>query len=299
MALPSLIRMALNIGSRMETVTEKMVRLLSKPTDLKSGGLMANGIGITIFLLLQMPTGGKNGGKIICSTETDNPQLHMAHMKHGTRVHDSSFKDLCSQEWKDERGQLHRDDGPAKITGDGTSYWYQNGQSHRVDGPAVIFSHGSEHWCQHGVLHRDNDLPAVISDDGRNEWYSKGWHHRKNNPAILRPDGSQEWLINGHHHRINGPAIIKADGTREWYQNACKHRETGPAVIYPDGSQEWWVFDVLQTRKQVEALIRKHNLPPVSEDDTIKFAPDPPQLSSLKLWGTPEKGTPKKYNDYL
>ena len=40
--------------------------------------------------------------------------------------------------WKNSKGQLHREDGPAIIEPDGDKHWYIKGQLHREDGPAWV-----------------------------------------------------------------------------------------------------------------------------------------------------------------
>lgn len=70
-------------------------------------------------------------------------------------------------------GELHRDDGPALITPNGTQHWYRNGELHRDDGPAVVYPDGSRDWYRNGRRHRD-DGPALIYPDGRKHWYIDG-----------------------------------------------------------------------------------------------------------------------------
>ena len=72
--------------------------------------------------------------------------------------------------WRNEEGQLDREDGPAVIWPHGTKLWYRHEQLHRELGPAVIFSNGTEEWYRHGARHRD-DGPAVIWTDGTEEWW--------------------------------------------------------------------------------------------------------------------------------
>ena len=132
--------------------------------------------------------------------------------------------------WKDEHGELHRDDGPAIIDADGSQFWYQHGKLHRDDGPARISWYGTQEWCQHGRVHRD---------DG---------------PAVIRADGTREWCQNGVTHREDGPAIIYANGTREWCQHGNLHRDDGPAVIKADGTQEWWWHDEEVTKWRHDEL---------------------------------------------
>ena len=44
-------------------------------------------------------------------------------------------------------GELHREDGPARIAPNGDRTWLRNGREHREDGPAVVFRDGEhQHW---------------------------------------------------------------------------------------------------------------------------------------------------------
>ncbi len=70
-----------------------------------------------------------------------------------------------------ELGQLHRDDGPALITTDGSEYWYLHGSRHRIGGPAFIRNHVVAYY-DNGQLHR-LDGPAVEYTDGRIEYWIK------------------------------------------------------------------------------------------------------------------------------
>jgi len=50
-------------------------------------------------------------------------------------------------EHRNEKGELHRVDGPAIEWADGTRAWWLDGKLHRVDGPAVERADGScEYW---------------------------------------------------------------------------------------------------------------------------------------------------------
>jgi len=73
-------------------------------------------------------------------------------------------------EYKNELGELHREDGPALIYADGKEVWYINGKLHREDGPAVIYTDGTKEWYFHGEQHRE-DGPAVTWADGSKSWY--------------------------------------------------------------------------------------------------------------------------------
>jgi hypothetical protein len=47
-------------------------------------------------------------------------------------------------------GQLHREDGPARVWKDGTCEWYLNGRRHRNTGPAIERDDGFRSWWLNG-----------------------------------------------------------------------------------------------------------------------------------------------------
>jgi len=75
-------------------------------------------------------------------------------------------------------------------------YYNEKGQLHREDGPAVIHTNGYEEWYQNNKLHR-LDGPALTYIDGTKEWHLNGFLHRLDGPAIERTDGRKEWWVNG------------------------------------------------------------------------------------------------------
>ena len=56
-------------------------------------------------------------------------------------------------------------------------YHNSDGRHHREDGPAIIWPDGSTFWWLHGHLHRE-DGPAIIWPDGTEEWFLKGTKHK-------------------------------------------------------------------------------------------------------------------------
>jgi hypothetical protein len=52
--------------------------------------------------------------------------------------------------WRNAKGQLHREDGPAMEYVDGSKFWYQNDKLHREDGPAVVNVNGIKRWYING-----------------------------------------------------------------------------------------------------------------------------------------------------
>ena len=87
-------------------------------------------------------------------------KYHIAVDQFGTRI------------YRNDAGQLHREEGPAVITAQGAVFWYQCGELHRVGGPAVIYSDGTKLWYQNNLLHRE-DGPAVILA-GSHCWFLHG-----------------------------------------------------------------------------------------------------------------------------
>jgi hypothetical protein len=79
-----------------------------------------------------------------------------------------------SKIWYNEKGEIHRTDGPAVELSNGINkQWWINGKRHRTDGPAVEFADGSKMWFVKGVWHR-TDGPAIERCDGSKEWYING-----------------------------------------------------------------------------------------------------------------------------
>lgn len=72
--------------------------------------------------------------------------------------------------WRNEKGELHREDGPAIEYNDGAKSWWVNGKRHRENGPAIIFADGSRQWYIDGKIHRI-DGPAIELANERKEWW--------------------------------------------------------------------------------------------------------------------------------
>jgi hypothetical protein len=83
------------------------------------------------------------------------------------------------------------------VESNGTKRWYnEKGRLHRLDGPALEYSCGERRWYQNGKLHR-LDGPALEWADGFKVWYKNGERHRLDGPAKEYPDGNKEWYIEG------------------------------------------------------------------------------------------------------
>ena len=75
--------------------------------------------------------------------------------------------------WRNSKGQLHREDGPAIDYVNRSKEWYINGKLHRAEGPAIEYADGATTWYINGRLHRV-DGPAVEYADGFKCWFING-----------------------------------------------------------------------------------------------------------------------------
>jgi hypothetical protein len=88
--------------------------------------------------------------------------------------------------YRDENGELHREDGPAIEYPDGTKSWYLHGKLHREGGPAAEWSDGTKVWYWYGKRHRE-DGPAIEDADGYKAWYYNGQKiHCQSNQEFLK-----------------------------------------------------------------------------------------------------------------
>lgn len=71
-------------------------------------------------------------------------------------------------EWRNEKGRIHREDGPAIEWDSGYKTWLIEGLYHREDGPAYEGS-DSKGWYINNELHRE-DGPALEHIDGYKAW---------------------------------------------------------------------------------------------------------------------------------
>jgi hypothetical protein len=68
-------------------------------------------------------------------------------------------------EYYNERGYLHRIDGPAVewIFHDGSKEWWINGKLHREDGPAVEYYNGIKLWYLNDKLYWENEWKQEVT----------------------------------------------------------------------------------------------------------------------------------------
>jgi hypothetical protein len=62
------------------------------------------------------------------------------------------------KEYKNEKGQLHRVDGPAVEYINGNKYWFINGKRHREDGPAIEYGSGYKSWYLNDIRYSEEEF---------------------------------------------------------------------------------------------------------------------------------------------
>ena len=82
------------------------------------------------------------------------------------------------QEYFNENGEYHREDGPAYESPSGHKEWCIDGKYHREDGPARIWSNGDEWYYLNGKVHRE-DGPARIWANGVVEYWLNNKQYSK------------------------------------------------------------------------------------------------------------------------
>ena len=108
------------------------------------------------------------------------------------------MKKNIMKEYRNDKGQYHRTDGPAVIYPNGSKEWWIDNKLHRIDGPAVIYPNGDMVWYKNGVLHR-KDGPAIKYVNGYKGWYVEGKYYTKQKfndyKLKLKLIPSKMWII--------------------------------------------------------------------------------------------------------
>ena len=68
------------------------------------------------------------------------------------------MKKNIMKEYRNDKGQYHRTDGPAVIYNNGTKVWYKDGKKHRINGPAFIWPNGTKSWWIEGENYTERCL---------------------------------------------------------------------------------------------------------------------------------------------
>jgi hypothetical protein len=62
------------------------------------------------------------------------------------------------KEYRNEKGQLHREDGHALEHTNGSKYWYINGLLNREDGPAIEYNNGNKSWFLNDIRYSEEEF---------------------------------------------------------------------------------------------------------------------------------------------
>lgn len=73
-------------------------------------------------------------------------------MKKDAQVSRPEFDSLNATYWRLPDRRMHRFDGPAYETKDGSKEWWLNGHLHREDGPACEYPNGTKYWYINGKM---------------------------------------------------------------------------------------------------------------------------------------------------
>jgi len=84
-----------------------------------------------------------------------------------------------NKQWRNKNRELHRIDGPAIETTNGTKYWYQNGRLHRIEGPAIEYKDGIIHWYLAGKQFKNKEafFNALTDEEKEIALYSEDFHN--------------------------------------------------------------------------------------------------------------------------
>ena len=67
------------------------------------------------------------------------------------------------EEYKNEKGEFHRVDGPAVINAH-NQIWFVNGRRHRIDGPSYISNYYMDWWINGKLIHPYYYIHEEIKD---------------------------------------------------------------------------------------------------------------------------------------
>lgn len=157
--------------------------------------------------------------------------------------------------WKNERGELHREDGPAVEYPSGCKFWWVDGKLHRIEGPACIWSGGYKLWYVSGkditpLVHEliskspfSEDVHLVILA----KYFSQVSDFRLF--RIVKPFLTEKEKSTNMHLNENGDKIYS--GKFDKYRYGI-HRIEGPAIEFLSGDNWWYIAD-----KDITKLVRE------------------------------------------
>lgn len=67
-----------------------------------------------------------------------------------------------NRRWYNEKGEFHREDGPAYEGVDGKKCWFINNRRHRLDGPAFEDLNGFREWNLNGKEYTEKEYREKV-----------------------------------------------------------------------------------------------------------------------------------------
>jgi hypothetical protein len=67
-----------------------------------------------------------------------------------------------NKRWYNEKGEFHREDGPAVEDISGWKEWRINDKRHRLDGPAIELTNGEKKWFIDGEQYSEKQFPIAV-----------------------------------------------------------------------------------------------------------------------------------------
>ena len=59
--------------------------------------------------------------------------------------------------WLDDKGNFHREDGPAEVYADDSRLWWRHGDFHFAHGPSDVYADGTLEWYEDNTWLRERE----------------------------------------------------------------------------------------------------------------------------------------------
>ena len=77
--------------------------------------------------------------------------------------------------WRNERGEHHREDGPAVEWTNGAKSWCINDKLHREGGPAIEYANGNKSWYLNGRFYSEEEYWEELDRRGWVKPFDDDW----------------------------------------------------------------------------------------------------------------------------
>lgn len=154
-------------------------------------------------------------------------------------------------EFRNEKGQLHNEFGPA--------IEYQNGNCYYVLCGYFCFTKGEWEKEVAKLRSKENKKPAKEEINMSSEF-------TEYNVRVYK-DYTEWYNKEGYLHREGDlPAKEWKDGAKSWWKKGLRHREDGHAIEYADGNKEYWLNNQYYSKEEWEAEVAKLKAPKIPQE---------------------------------